>query len=109
MEKKTKFETLIGFAIKSGKTKIGAGAVETLRRAELIIVCKSASENSISKAKKLARKLGARLYVTTVKPLEEITYKINSKIMAITDVQFAKSIIDVANQELDEVGVISNG
>jgi len=104
LEIKTKAETFIGFAIRSGKCKIGAGAIETLRKADLIIVCKTASENSIKNAKKLARRLNAKLIKTTIKPLCEMTYKQNSKIMAICDRSLSNAILENGKQEFEEVG-----
>lgn len=99
MEKKSKAETFVGFAIKSGKCRIGTGAVETLKHAEIVILCKTASENTLKQAKKLARRLGAKLLMTAEKALSQMTYKENSKIMAVTDAALAKAIVENGEKE----------
>lgn len=106
---KSKAETFIGFAIRSGKCKIGSGSVETLRKAELIVVCKTASENTIKQAKKFARRLKTRLFVTVDKTLSLMTYKENSKMIAITDSALAAAIVKFGGKEFIEVGVEING
>lgn len=103
MENKTKAQTYIGFSIRNGKSKIGTGAVETLKRANLMILCCTASENTVKQAKKLARKLNAKLIMTTT-PLEEYTFKPNGKVMAICDKDLAKAILDHSEKEFVEVG-----
>jgi hypothetical protein len=96
---KSRSETFVGFAIKSGKCKIGTGAVETLRRAELVIVCNTASENTKKQAKKLANRLNAKLYTTVNKTLSQITFKENSKMMAILDLALANAIMSAEDGE----------
>ena len=103
MENKTKAQTYIGFSIRNGKSKIGTGAVETLKRANLMIVCCTASENTVKQAKKLARKLNAKL-IATLRPLEEYTFKPNGKVMAICDKDLANAILDHSEKEFVEVG-----
>ena len=96
---KSRSETFVGFAIKSGKCKIGAGAVETLKRAELVIVCNTASENTKKQAKKLAKRLNAKIFTTVNKTLSDITFKENSKMMAITDLALANAIMGADDGE----------
>ncbi len=99
MEKKNKAITLIGFSIKAGKCRIGTNAIATLKRVYLIIVCKSASDNTKKQAKDYGVKFHATVLVTVNKTLEEITYKENAKMLAITDRDFAKSICEYAESE----------
>ena len=99
MEKKNKAITLIGFAIKAGKCRIGTNAIATLKRVYLIIVCKSASDNTKKQAKDYGVKFHANVMVSVNKTLEEITYKENAKMLAITDRDFAKSIQEYAESE----------
>lgn len=94
METKTKGQTFVGFAMRTGKYRIGSGAIETLKRADLIIRCKSAAENSIVNSKKFAKKFHCPCLVTVEKTLEEITHKDNAKVMAIYDKKLAKAILD---------------
>ena len=92
MEKRSKAETLIGFCLKARKCKTGMNAVKTLRRANLIIVCNTASENTVKEARGLSEKWRAELYVTAVKPLAEYVHKDNVKVMAVTDKIFADGL-----------------
>ena len=99
MEKRTKAETFIGFAMRSGKFRIGANAATTLKRAYLVIVCKSASDNTKKDALKLAKNFKSKLLETTTFTLEELTHRDNAKVMAIADRALAKAIAD--NSESD--------
>lgn len=99
MENKGKAETFVGFSIKAGKCKIGVNAIATLKRAKLIIVCKTASENSQKEAEKLANKFHAPIIKTKVKSLEEMTFKKNAKVMAITDESLSRAIIENAEKD----------
>ena len=94
METKSKAQTFVGFVIKSGKYRIGLNSVESLKRAELILVCKSAAENSVKQAKNVAARLKCPIFVSVNKTLEEMTAKHNAKVMAVTDKALAKAIKD---------------
>ncbi len=100
---KSKAETFIGFAMRAGKFKIGTNACFTLRRANLIIVCSSASENAVKDGKKLANRFHCPIIKTTDNLLSFYTHKDNGKIMAITDKDFAKLIIDNKEKEFIEI------
>ena len=99
METKSRAETFIGFAIKTGRCRIGLNAVETLKRSEVVIICKSISENSKKQAKKLAIKFNCPCIVTIKKTLEEITHKENAKVMAIYDKKLTKALLSSLEQE----------
>ena len=99
MENKRKAETFIGFAIRAKKYKIGYNAVATLKRANLVIVCKTASDNGLKEAEKLSKKFRCPMLITKEKALEEITHRENAKVMAIADAALAKAILD--NSEKD--------
>ena len=103
MEKKTKAQTFIGFAIRAKKYRIGMNAVQTLKSINLLIVCCSASENTIKDAKKIASKYHCPMLITNEIKLEEITYKENSKVMAITDRALAKAILDNCNNDFTQI------
>ena len=99
MENKSKAETFIGFAIRTGKYKIGLNAVATLKRAYLVIACKSASDNSKDQADKLARRFHCPIIETVEKTLAEYVHRENAKVMAISDKGLAQAII--SNSEKD--------
>ncbi len=94
MENKTKAQTFIGFAIRARKYRIGMNAVQTLKSINLLIVCSSASENTLEQAKKVASRYNCPMLITNQIKLEQITFKENSKVMAITDKSLAKAILD---------------
>ncbi len=94
MENKTKAQTFIGFAIRAKKYRIGMNAVQTLKSINLLIVCCSASENTKEQAQKVASKYHCPMIITNEIKLEQITFKENSKVMAITDKSLAKAILD---------------
>ena len=94
MESKKKAETFIGFAVRTKRFKIGLNAVATLKKAYIVIVCKTASENTKKEGKKFALKFGCPLYITEERTLEELTFKENAKIMAITDKGISKAIAE---------------
>ena len=93
MENKTKAQTFVGFAIRARKCKIGVNAVGTLKRANLVIVCHTASDNTKAEADKLARKFNCPIIETVSAPLEDITHKENAKVMAIADKSLAKAVL----------------
>lgn len=99
MENKTKAQTFVGFAIRARKCKIGVNAVGTLKRANLVIVCHTASDNTKAEADKLARKFNCPIIETVSVPLEDITHKENAKVMAIDDRQLSLAILN--NSEND--------
>ena len=103
METKSKADTFIGFAMRAGKYKIGAGAVGTLKKAHVIIVCETAAENSVKEALKLARRLHAKLFKTNGIKLEDITHRENAKIMALTDHALSKAFCENAENEFIEI------
>ncbi len=104
MESKTKAETYIGFAMRSGKYRIGANAVLTLKKIELLLVCKSASENTRKDVIKLASKHNCQVLITKEKELAEMTHRENSKVMAICDKELAKAIVE--NSSIDFISKI---
>ena len=94
MENKTKAQTFIGFAIRSKKFRIGMNASQTLKKANLIIVCHTASDNTKKEADKLAGKFHCPIIMTVSKTLSELTFRENAKVMAIADFALSKAILD---------------
>jgi len=103
LEIKTKAQTFIGFAIRAKKYRIGMNAVQTLKSINLLVVCCSASENTIKDAKKVASKYHCPIIITKKIKLEDITFKENSKVMAITDKALAKAILDNCNNDFTHI------
>ncbi len=99
---KTKAFTFIGFAIKARKVKMGVNAVNTLKKAELLIVCSTATENTLKEAVSLSKKLLAKLLVLNDIKLEEVVFKENCKLIAITDKALSKAILDSQDSHLSE-------
>ena len=101
MEKSKAF-TFIGFAIKARKVKMGVNAVATLKRAEILIVCHTASENTVKDAVSLAKRLNAKLYMLNEVNLSDVTFKDNCKLIAITDKPLSEAIIKSDERRLVE-------
>ena len=78
--------------MRARKCKIGTVGVSSLRKAELIIICPTISENGLKEAKKIANKLKSPLIQTKV-PLEEYVYKDSVKIIALTDSNLASGVL----------------
>lgn len=110
MEKKTKAATFIGFAVKARKLRTGFNTVCTLKRADLILLCRSASANTADQAIKLKKKFGCRLLKTVGADLERYIYIDNVKVAAVTDKSLANAIFNNKENDFIEVGQeIQNG
>lgn len=101
---KTKAETFIGFAMRTGNFRIGANAAATLKRASLMIVCRTASENTKKDAEKLAKKFKCPLIEPVTKTLDDLTHRENAKVMAISDKKLSEAILN--NLEKDFIARI---
>ena len=99
MTTKSKTATFIGFCIRSGKYRTGVNSIATLKKANLILLCKSASENTVKQVQKLAKALNCQMLVTKTLLLEEMTFKPNVKAMAITDKSLAQAILENKQEE----------
>ena len=99
MENKSKAQTFIGFAMRTGKFRIGANAAAPLKRAYLVIVCGTASDNTKKEAEKLARKFHCPIIEPIDKTLEEITHRENAKVMAIADKELSNAILSNSEKE----------
>ena len=96
--KRSKVETFIGFAIRAGKFRLGVNAISTLKKAELLIMCSTISQNSIKDAVKLAKKFRAKIILSKTHLLEDLVGKEHCKLMAITDRALSEAVL----QNLDE-------
>ena len=93
MEKKSKVETFIGFSVKARVLVTGSDAVDRLKKAYLILICASASENTAKLASVCAKRLNCPLMTCKI-PLQDLCNKTNCKIATVTDKNLATAIID---------------
>ncbi|MBQ2717625.1 MAG: hypothetical protein IJF75_03385 [Clostridia bacterium] len=102
----SKVLSYIGFAIKAGKVRTGVNVAKTVRgHVPLMILCESASDNTVKEATQIAQKLSAKIVMTHGIKVEDIFYKQNCKLALVTDNSLAKAIL--AN--LDEQFVLFGG
>lgn len=99
MISKSKTATYVGFAVRAGKCRTGTNSICTLKKANLILLCKSASENTKKQVQKIAKKFNAPLLVTKDKLLEDLIFKPTIKVMAITDKALADAILQNFEEE----------
>ena len=99
MTTKSKAETFIGFAVRSGKLRTGVNTLSTLKKAYLILVSVDAAEETLKTAVKYAERYRCKAFKTKDKPLEEYLFKAGIKMAAVTDFSLAKAIIENAGTE----------
>ena len=97
--KNSKVQTFLGFAIKARKYRVGLNTIATLKNVNLLVICKTISENSKKEAEKLAKKFKCPLLETKDVMLSELIHIEDTKIMAITDKNLANAVIE--NSEKD--------
>ncbi|MEG1520155.1 MAG: hypothetical protein RR458_04130 [Clostridia bacterium] len=91
---RSKIETFIGFSIRSRSLVAGTNAIAFCKRVEVIFLCHTASENARKEAMKLARRYGALLVLSKVTLLDDLVFKNNIKMFAITDKKLAKAVME---------------
>ena len=89
--------------MRAGKCTIGLNAVNTLKKAQVMIICKSISENSEKDAIKTAKKLKCRLYKSVENTLEEITHRENVKVLAITDKALGRAFTEHTEKDFVKI------
>ena len=110
MEKKSKAATFIGFAVKARKLRTGLNTVGTLKRAYLILLCRSASANTLDEAIKFKKKYNCKLIKSICADLCDYIYTDNVKIAAVTDKSLADAILNNKENDFIEIGQeIQNG
>lgn len=92
METSSKAETFVGFCVKARKIRFGANTLSTLKRAYLILVCKTASDNTLTAAAKYAARYRCAALRASGRTLGEIAHKEGVKIAAITDKALAEAV-----------------
>ncbi len=94
MENKTKAQTFLGFCIRSNKYRVGLNSLKTLKKISLVIICESTQKSTREKAMSIAKKFNCKALSTNGVLLENMIYKENAKVMAVTDDALAKAILD---------------
>lgn len=89
-----KIQTYIGFAVRSNKYKKGIYSIKLLKSAGVVLVSRTAGKNTTKEATLIASRLKCPLVYTVGVDLEEISHIQGCKIMAITDNNLAKGILD---------------
>ena len=91
----SKILTFIGFSIRARKVRSGVNAIKTLKGGvPLLILCHTASDNTLKDAVKLSKKLSARLVISKTYKIEDVIKKEHCKLIAIQDNSLAKAILD---------------
>ena len=95
-----KIISYIGFAIRARKVKLGVNAAGTAKQGmiKLIVLCHTASENTVKEAISIAKKHHAKIVLSKTYSVEDIVYKQNCKLVAILDKGLAKAISDNLNE-----------
>jgi hypothetical protein len=95
---KTKIDTYIGFAIKSGNVTFGADAIKMLKGGVyLLIICATAGKSTEKVAIKLKDKFNCPMLICK-SGLDNVVFKTNCKLIAIRDKNLANAIA----QNVDE-------
>ena len=98
-----KIYTYIGFAIKSRKIRCGVNSVATLKnRVPLLLLCKTASDNTFDEVLKIAKKINSKIYISKTYKVEDLVNKEHCKLIAIQDVNLAKAIIENGKDHIVE-------
>ena len=93
--KNCKTITFIGFAIKARKVRSGVNAIKTLKGGvEVLILCSTASENTLNDAVKLSKKFNCPLVISKAHKIEDIVQKEHCKLIAIQDKSLSKAILE---------------
>ncbi len=101
MQEKTKIETYLGFCIRAGKAVFGVDRMETLKRADLLVIDSSLADGSAGKVKRLAEKLKCPLVVFEGVTLGEVLHRPACKAMAITQKNLAEAILAEVKSNTD--------
>ena len=99
-----KVKSYIGFAKRSRKFKAGTNALKTVKKdLFLLIICKTASQNTLKEAEKLSERFNCPLIQTVNQTVEEIADKENCKLVGILQRELAKAIILNAGEDFKTI------
>lgn len=95
----SKIGSFIGFAIKAKDIVFGLYSIENYKKKiHLLIVCESSKKNTIKNAVNFKNKFNAPLITTKGILLEDVVFKKNCKIIAITNKNLADAILNNLNE-----------
>lgn len=88
----------LGFAVRSGKIVYGIDNVSALKkRAYALVICPTAAINLRESAERYAARKNVPL-VTAERPLAELVFKANCKLVALLDANMAQAVIETAGR-----------
>lgn len=88
-----KIDALLGFAVKAGKIIYGIDTIEsTAKRFYSICICHTTADNTKRKTEAVANAKKVPLILSQHK-LEDVLYRKNCKVIAITDKQMSEAMI----------------
>lgn len=95
MMKISKISAYIGFSARARKIVYGVDSItKKNKQHKLIILCKTAGENTVKQINNFALKTNSTLIVLEDITIEEILKKPNCKVISIKDSNLAKAIIE---------------
>ena len=97
MEKRSKIESYVGFAMRAGKCRCGMNSVASLKGAHVLLLCATASANTAKEAAKLAGKFRCKGAA-----LETLTHREGCKVAAVTDRSLARAILEHLDEQFTE-------
>ncbi len=84
----------LGFAVRSGKIIYGIDNIKKSRKRKYaLVLCPTASDNLSEYAAEYSEKYGVPL-VKSDRPLEDVIYKRNCKLVALLDANMAKAVTE---------------
>lgn len=102
MEKRSKIESYVGFAMRAGKCRCGMNSVASLKVAHVLLLCATASGNTAKEAAKLAGKFRCKLVLCKGAALETLTHREGCKVAAVTDRSLARAILEHLDEQFTE-------
>lgn len=97
-EAQSKISSYIGFAARARKIIYGVDQITARgKKHRLIVMCSTAGENTSKQITAYAEKTSSPLIVLSGVTIEEILKKNNCKVIAVTDENLAKAIINNFN------------
>ena len=100
---KSKPLSYIGFALRARKVRTGVNAIETLKgNVFVLIVCATASQNTLDDAVKLSKKFNAPLVVSKTYKIEELVKKQHCKLLAIQDESLGNAVLQNLDSHFQE-------
>ena len=95
-----KIVSYIGFAIRARKVKLGVNAADSAKvgTIKLLVLCSTAAKNTVKEAVSLSKKHGAKIVLSKLFTVEEITHKEKCKLIAVLDKELSGAILNNLNE-----------